>query len=99
MEDHFDEPLPHWAIRKSTGELEVGLQLFTKDGRRTGNAFISSTETIKFARPRGETYVLWECMSDMGNTFKLGEEEVHNQFHLGDYIFDVEEAKQSRGGE
>ena len=34
-------PLPGWAIRfAKEGEWEVGAQLRTKDGRRTGNSFI-----------------------------------------------------------
>ena len=96
MLDEFEYPLPHFAIRKNSGKLEVGLQLFTRDGRRLGNSFIKSVYTETYYYPHEASYEIFECMTDMGNVFKLSQEEVDEYFHLGDYIMDVEEAINSR---
>lgn len=56
-------PLPDWAIARNWDySLVVGAQLCTRDGRRTGNAFIVRVgEDLEHKTP------LYEVMSDMGS--------------------------------
>jgi len=97
----FEEPIPYWATAKATGELVVGLQLFTKDGRRTGNAFILNVfnYTNRKQHPTRDIVVdtvLYVVVTDMGNVVRLAESEIDDCYYLGDYIMDIEEAMCSR---
>lgn len=86
----YDLPLPEWAIDLNpTGVLKEGTQLLTKDGRRTGNAFIFDVEYLK--SPRIETN-LYAVMTDIGNKMRLTETEVHELFYVGPYIMDTLES-------
>jgi len=97
--DYLEEPLPEWATRKATGELEVGLQLCTKDGRRMGNGVIIDAYTVTRYTPLEETYEIWKIMTDMGNVVNMMKEEVDEAFYLGDYVMDVIEAVIQRARE
>jgi hypothetical protein len=85
-------PLPDWAIARNWDySLVVGAQLCTRDGRRTGNAFIIRVgEALEHKTP------LYEVMSDMGRHFTMNETEIHEQFWIGEWIMDVEEAAKCR---
>lgn len=85
-------PLPDWAIARNWDySLVPGAQLCTRDGRRTGNAFI-----IRKREKNGVTMPDYEIMTDMSAQFFLSESEIHEQFWIGDWIMNVEEAKKCR---
>lgn len=76
---------PYWAIRQAKGDLEVGLQLCTKDGRKIGNAHIIGVLT----RNKG---CLWTILTDAGNVVsRLTEEEIRSLFYTGCWVSSVEE--------
>lgn len=92
--EDFEEPLPPWAVAKASGKLEVGLQLFTKDGRRRGNAVVIGNYMTTFYMEVSAE--IWEVMTDMGSIVKLEQQELHSMFYLGDFIMDVAEAIRAR---
>ena len=94
----WEEPLPDWAVSKSNNELEIGLQLFTRDGRRMGNAVIINTYTTTYYLPLETTYEVYVVMTDIGNTINMIADEVAGCFIYGDYIMDVDEAIKARKG-
>lgn len=96
-----EEYLPEWAIKKSDGTLEEGLQLCTKDGRRVGNAVIIKKYTTTFhtGTPMETSFVTYEILTDTGNLAVVNEEEIVGYFYLGNYVMDVKEACKKRGHE
>lgn len=75
----FEGYLPKWAIGLSNGELQLGVQLCTKDGRRVGNGFVVDIWDI-------ERFQLYIVMTDAGNTMLLTVEEINEYYHIGLYI-------------
>lgn len=69
----IDELLPDWAERK-TDKFEVGAQLCTRDGRRTGNAYISDNHENGFVV---KTYY---------NEIVLNLKELEEMFYTPEYI-------------
>lgn len=90
--EDFEEPLPPWAIGKSNGELKVGVQLCTKDGRRMGNAVVTGQRTATWAYKDGTVPEIYEVVTDVGNKMRLTTNEVDELFYIGDYVMDVGEA-------
>ena len=75
-----DMPLPDWAVGLNLAhDLDVGTQLLTKDGRRTGNArieaIISKDEPMVFL-----------VRTDIGNTLTPNAREIDELFYIGDYF-------------
>jgi len=77
--------IPEWAIAEATELLEVGCDLPTKDGRRTGNAHILD---IGYSRHTGD--LLYLIITDAGNTFNMDAAEVKERFHPPKYVSSVE---------
>lgn len=86
------EPLPHFAIGVNMNrDIMAGAQLFTRDGTRTGNAFV-----IKYQMGYGRD--TWFCMTESGNTMRLSVEEIRSMFTIGPYICDGKEVEAKYGG-
>lgn len=77
------DQLPHWALARSNGTLQAGLQLFTKNPRRCGNAFITVISYDHTMSPPGTRF---EVITDAGNEMVLTDNEVDELFERGDYI-------------
>lgn len=76
----LEQPLPEWAVGiNEPHELEIGTQLLTKDGRRTGNARIE-------AIPKTDEPMIFLVRTDIGNTMPLYSGEIHELFYIGDYF-------------
>lgn len=76
--------LPSWAVsRNDQGLLVVGAQLCTKDGRRTGNAHVIEIDRKTYDGWEGLVY---NCLTDAGNSFKFNENEIREFFHIGPFI-------------
>lgn len=89
--EHENFPLPDWVERRSDGTyMELGAQLTTRDGRRTGNAYVDSIE----AHPSlGQLAVV---NTDMGNTFRMTATELEDAFYPPAYVMRIDEARQKR---
>lgn len=87
FEDSFG-PIPDWAIRRNFAyELIPGTQLCTRDGRVTGNAHI--LRVIPLPMGRDDKTVVYACITDAGSYIKsMTEQELLNQFWVGDWISD-----------
>lgn len=77
------DQLPHWALARSNGTLQAGLQLFTKNPRRCGNAFITAISSDHTMSPPGTRF---KVITDAGNELVLTDNEVDELFERGDYI-------------
>jgi hypothetical protein len=85
-------PLPEWAERLSDGNyMESGAQLATRDGRRTGNAYVDS---IEHHDALGKLALV---VTDMGNTFRMTIKELEDAFYPPEYVMRIEEARARRG--
>ena len=74
--NEFEEPIPHWAARRSDGDYMImGTQLCTRDGRRTGNAMVMSVVAD------AHLGALALCKTDAGNTLNITEGEAKEMFH------------------
>lgn len=86
--------LPKWAIGLSDGDyMQVGAQLRTRDGRRTGNAFVSKTYTLQCPQKSKGLLTVAETITDAGNVMTLIMEELEELFYPPLWIMDVEEAR------
>jgi hypothetical protein len=85
---NFTNTLPIWAIRNPDPTcLEIGGNLPTRDGRRTGNAYIINII-------EGASYdksPLHIVLTDAGNTLKLTKGEVEELFWPSTWISTVRE--------
>jgi hypothetical protein len=63
---------PHWATGMA-GNICIGAQLCTRDGRRTGNAVVTGWISDKDRT--------WEVLTDAGNTLVVNEEEISALFY------------------
>lgn len=90
LENHevnLEDMLPPWAKALAHGELVVGAQLPTRDGRRMGNAHIvdiGNTNT-----PNGKRVHL--VLTDAGNTMLMFADEIQEAFYPPKYVSDVDE--------
>lgn len=72
-------PLPEWATGFNYAkEIMVGTQLLTKDGRKTGNAYV--------IRRYINSQDIWLILTDAGNIFIMNELEINSQFYIGNYL-------------
>lgn len=77
-------PIPDWAVERNHGrELIPGAQLFTKNGRRTGNGWIVEIDVIA-AGPVGVP--VFKILTDAGSFMQLTEKELEDAFEVGDWI-------------
>lgn len=78
------EVLPDWATAyKPDGEIEVGRQLCTRDGRRCGNAFVLREGT---GIPAMVFIPTWEIITDAGNKLVCTKDEINEIWYVGEYI-------------
>lgn len=87
MINDFEEPLPHWATRRAHGELCVGAQLCTRDGRKTGNAVIVDVTQGSLTDPPRPIYVV---ITDSGTRLILLGSEVEWLYYPPEYVMDVQ---------
>lgn len=70
---------PEWATGVNKyGDLAVGTQLLTRDGRRMGNARIKEQDGHHW----------FKVVTDAGNELVLSDQEIHTYFHIGIYFVD-----------
>lgn len=77
--------LPDWAIKRANG-LELGAQLPTRDGRKTGNAHIVDIKPAE----RGRMGLSYLILTDAGNSFIMSEPEVLAQYYPPEFVGDVQ---------
>lgn len=76
----FQSLLPEWADRLSKrGELVIGTQLCTRDGRRMGNAWIVGFKQMP-------TYHYYEVLTDAGTRVRMNHREIASQFFRPKYV-------------
>lgn len=76
-------PLPDWASAHNIAQEPVlYAQLYTKNGRRCGNAMIS----LVTLPPSEDCEVYYHVITDMGNEMRLSLSELNELFDIGDYI-------------
>lgn len=82
-----EEWVPGWATGTTNGELVLGAQLSTRDGRRTGNAHIIGISPGR----RGTVGFIYTVLTDAGNEMILLSSEIAEMFHPPHYVSDVAE--------
>lgn len=87
LHPHVNDFRPHWAIATCNGELIVGAQLPTRDGRRTGNAHIVHIGTA----PWDANLELYTVLTDAGTVLKLLASEVVELYYQPQWVSDVRE--------
>ena len=73
--------IPPWATKRAAG-LEVGAQLPTRDGRKTGNAHIVRITPA----PRGRIGLHYLILTDGGNSFVMTEPEIEAQYYPPEFV-------------
>lgn len=83
LPDNFlEEPLPEWAAELADDtRLQRMQQLYTRDGRRTGNATIA--EIVYLHKYLEAQFIV---ATDAGNIMKMTYNEVCELFEFGKYI-------------
>ena len=71
---------PDWALDTSQNRFLSGSQLLTRDGRVTGNAYLSHWTLPK---NMGEPIAI--CVTDAGNVLKLGFTELKATFYAPEW--------------
>jgi len=83
---HFAEQrIPNWATKAINGELEIGAQLPTRDGRQIGNAYI--IRTILSA----DMEMFYLVLTDAGNQVFFTAQEINELFHPPQWVGDLDE--------
>lgn len=83
------EPLPEWAVARTDGELVIGAQMCTRDGRRIGNGLIVNIVDVSYEE-QDVSYTAYIIETDMKNTVSLTKSEVEEFFYPPRFICDVE---------
>lgn len=86
MRDFEDShgPMPEFAIARNFGlELVPGTQLFTKNGRRSGNGWLIKVGQRDTGR---EIFTVYTVLTDAGSSMVMTEQELETQFEVGDWI-------------
>lgn len=96
LNDCLGFPLPDWAVDVSDGTLKPGLQLCTKDGRRSGNAHIIGFERVP--GPGSQFFEVFTLLTDAGNRIRATEPEIDELFYRGEFISDPQEVITRFGG-
>lgn len=79
-EQEWANQLPSWASRLAKhGELVIGTQLPTRDGRKVGNAWVVDTNC-------GVNNDSFKVLTDAGSSFVMNEVEIFHVFHLPKYV-------------
>jgi len=85
--EYLGYPIPNWAVGLSEGNyMEAGAQLCTRDGKKTGNAYVHKiTEHKKLGQ-------LATVVTDVGNIMQLTLPELVNMFYPPQYVMAPNEA-------
>lgn len=87
MRDFEDShgPMPEWAIARNFGlEYVLGTQLFTRDGRRHGNAWLVWIAPHDTGR---EIFTAYTVLTEAGSLIsKMSQQELETAFWPGDWI-------------
>lgn len=82
--------LPEWAVGLADGNLLVGAQLPTRDGRRMGNAHIVAIIDKTYASLM-KPVTVYLVLTDAGNSMVMLDTEVHEAFYPPKYVSNVDE--------
>jgi hypothetical protein len=81
MNELAPEFWPNWATGMA-GNICIGAQLCTRDGRRTGNAVVT--------RLMDSNSGTWQVLTDAGNTIFLNEKEIKESFYPPRWTMDID---------
>jgi len=87
LEAALGDMLPPWAIGLAHGQLVVGAQLPTRDGRRCGNAHIIEVEDGYL----GMNMLVYTVLTDAGGRMRLTASEADELFHPPRYVCELSE--------
>jgi len=93
LTEPLHEPLPEWAIGEAKGELALGAQLCTRDGRSMGNAYIIEVLENPHKNRQGvhnEEYI-YCVVTDAGTRLRLYPLEIAEIFYPPAYVGLVKE--------
>jgi PII-like signaling protein len=65
-----------------TIKLKKGMRLYTKDGRKIGNARITSSYIFDIKHPTVTPFVVYRIKTDFGNKAELNADEIQSLFYL-----------------
>ncbi len=75
---NYDEYLPVWAKDRAHGEFVEHAALWTKDGRRTGNAYLAYWYDKPF---QGQNYRVAKVVTDAGTILNMSARELEELYH------------------
>lgn len=84
METEHTEPMPSWATGEAVSLMQLGAQLRTRDGRRSGNAATVGTRHI-----HGKTLAV--VVTDAGTWLTLNERELDELFHPPQWLMRIDD--------
>lgn len=80
-------PIPDWAICKNFGNQYItGAQLFTTNGRRSGNGWLVEIRQVDDTLYPGKTLTQYVVLTDAGSRMTLTKRELEIAFDAGDWI-------------
>lgn len=80
-------PLPEWSYGHNVmRSLQQGAQLQTKDGRRIGNAWVTSGPIFGPSAEGEASPKYYDVFTDAGSKCTLSEKEIHEMFHIGPFF-------------
>lgn len=85
LEAALGDMLPPWAIGPAHGQLVVGAQLPTRDGRRCGNAHIIEVVDGYLGMNR----LVYTVLTDAGSRMRLTASEADELFHPPRYVCEL----------
>lgn len=94
-QDQLHELPPH-AVSRTNGELKVGAELHTKDGRVIGNAVAINKYMRTEYEPIEFSQEVWVVMTDIGQTMEMTEKVLLEKFWVGEYVLKVTDAIYAR---
>jgi hypothetical protein len=81
------EVMPDWAVARSRGDyMGLGVQLPTRDGRKTGNAHVIDNEW------RGNLQIA-VVLTDAGHVMRLARSQLMTLFHPPKWVSSIDEVK------
>lgn len=84
-------PIPDWSYGHNVLRvIQQGTQLQTKDGRRIGNAWVTSNAMWGPAAKGEESPKYFDVFTDAGSKCTMNEKEIHQLFWIGPFFSDPE---------
>lgn len=75
-EEEMNYPLPDWAVDRVSQGFPASSQLLTRDGRKTGNAYL-----WEWTKSHYQTCDVAVVVTDAGNIMRLTQNELTELFH------------------